>query len=121
LRGRLAALDPVDPATGSAAATVVLDPVRFHKLSNITKAALSMAKRAINIALGLIGALALWLGILRIAEKSGLIDVFVRLVRPVLRPLFPSIPRDHPALGMIALNLSANMLGLGNAATPMGI
>ncbi|HZZ44739.1 MAG TPA: nucleoside recognition domain-containing protein [Tepidisphaeraceae bacterium] len=101
--------------------SVTLDPVRFYKLGKITKAAISMAGKAVNLAIGLIGGLALWLGVLRIAEKSGLIDAFVRLVRPVLHPLFPEIPKDHPALGMIALNLSAGMLGLGNAATPMGL
>jgi spore maturation protein A len=65
--------------------------------------------------------MALWLGLLRIADKAGLIQVIVRVAEPVLRPLFPEIPRGHPALGMIVLNLSANVLGLGNAATPMGI
>jgi spore maturation protein A len=105
----------------SAAATVVLQPVHFYKIGRITKAAISMAGKAVNLAIGLIGGLALWLGVLRIAEKSGIIDAFVKLVRPVLHPLFPEIPKDHPALGMIALNLSAGMLGLGNAATPMGL
>lgn len=105
----------------SGAATVVLQPVHFYKLGKITKAAVSMAGKAVNLAISLIGGLALWLGVLRIAEKSGLIDAFVKLVRPVLHPLFPEIPKDHPALGMIALNLSAGMLGLGNAATPMGL
>jgi spore maturation protein A len=110
-----------DARGGSAPATVVLQPVHFYKLGRITKAAISMAGKAVNLAIGLIGGLALWLGVLRIAEKSGIIDAFVRLVRPVLHPLFPEIPKDHPALGMIALNLSAGMLGLGNAATPMGL
>ena len=74
-----------------------------------------------TLALGLIGILALWLGLLRIGEKAGLIQSLVRLVQPVFRPLFPEIPRDHPALGLIVLNLSANVLGLGNAATPFGL
>lgn len=116
LRGNVKAFD-----ASSGAATVVLQPVRFYKLGKITKAAISMAGKAVNLAIGLIGGLALWLGVLRIAEKSGIIDAFVKLVRPVLHPLFPEVPKDHPALGMIALNLSAGMLGLGNAATPMGL
>ena len=87
----------------------------------IADAAFSMAETAVTIALGLIGIIALWMGLLQIAETSGLINVVVRVAQPVLRPLFPDIPRDHPALGLIVLNLSANMLGLGNAATPLGI
>jgi len=102
-------------------ATVLFQPVRFVKLNGITRAAFDFAETAVTLALGLIGALALWLGLLRIAEKSGLIESFVRLVQPVLRPLFPQIPKDHPALGYIALNLTANVLGLGNAATPFGL
>ena len=65
--------------------------------------------------------LALFLGLLKIAEESGIVFALVKLVRPILRPLFPEVPPDHPALGMIALNLTANVFGLGNAATPFGI
>lgn len=95
--------------------------VRFRKVNELTEAAISSAEKAVTIALSLIGVLALWLGLMRIAEKAGLIAVFVKIVQPILRPLFPQVPKDHPALGMIALNLTANVLGLGNAATPMGI
>jgi len=102
-------------------ADLVFPPVRFLKLKAITTAAFDFAKTAVTLALGLIGVLALWLGLMKIAEASGLIAVFVKLVHPILRPLFPDVPRDHPALGMIALNLAANMLGLGNAATPFGL
>ena len=102
-------------------AAVTLAPVRFVKLVAITRAALDLAKTAVTLALGLVGVIALWLGMLRIAEKSGLIGVIVRVAEPVLRPLFPEIPKGHPAMGLIVLNLSANVLGLGNAATPMGI
>jgi len=101
--------------------TVLFQPVRFVKLDAITRAAFDFAETAVSIALGLIGALALWLGLLRIAEKAGLIESFVRIVQPILHPLFPQIPKDHPALGYIALNLTANVLGLGNAATPFGL
>src|SRR6185312_9046292 len=100
---------------------VVFQPVYFVKLNAIAAAALDFAKTAAEIALGLIGVLALFLGLLKIAEDAGIIHALVKLVRPVLRPLFPEIPADHPALGLIALNLAANAFGLGNAATPFGI
>ncbi len=103
------------------AATITFAPVRFVKLQAITKAAFDFAGTAVEIALGLIGVLALWLGLLKIAEKSGLIQSLVRWTGPIIRPLFPGVPHDHPALGLIVLNMTANMLGLGNAATPLGI
>jgi len=104
-----------------ATTTVTFAPVRFVKLNAIAAAAIDFAKTAVSLALGLIGTLALWMGMLRIAEKSGILYSLVRVTQPLLRPLFPGIPRDHPAFGMIVLNLTANMLGLGNAATPLGI
>ncbi len=100
---------------------VVFEPVRFVKLNAIAAAALDFAKTAAEIALGLIGVISLFLGLLKIAEKAGIIYGLVKLVRPVLRPLFPEVPEDHPALAMIALALTANAFGLGNAATPFGI
>jgi spore maturation protein A len=100
---------------------VVFQPVYFVKLNAIAAAALDFAKTAAEIALGLIGVLALFLGLLKIAEQAGIIYALVKLVRPVLRPIFPELPPDHPALGMIALNMAANVFGLGNAATPFGI
>ena len=117
LQGRLVAFDPAAPTT----AGVVFEPVRFVKLNAIATAALDFAKTGAEIALGLVGVLALFLGLLKIAEDSGIVFALVKLVRPVLRPLFPEIPPDHPALGMIALNLTATIFGLGNAATPFGI
>lgn len=96
-------------------------PVRFVKLGAITTAAIDLAETAVTIAIGLIGVLVLFLGLSQIAEDAGIIHALVKLVRPVLGPLFPEIPRDHPAMGMIALNMAANMFGLGNAATPFGI
>ena len=102
-------------------AGVLFEPVRFVKLNAIATAALDFAKTGAEIAIGLIGVLALFLGILKIAEDSGIVYALVRLVRPILRPLFPDVPPDHPALGMIALNLTATVFGLGNAATPFGI
>ncbi len=104
-----------------AATTVTFPPVRFVKMTAITEAAFSLAETAVTLALGLIGAIALWTGLLRIAETSGLVHALVRVTQPLLRPLFPEIPKGHPAMGMIVLNLTANILGLGNAATPLGI
>lgn len=104
-----------------AAATVVFSAVRFPRLSDITQAAFDFAETAAELALGLIGVLALFLGLLQIAEASGLIYQLVRVTEPLIRFFFPEIPKGHPAFGMIALNLSANVLGLGNAATPLGI
>jgi spore maturation protein A len=100
---------------------VVFEPVRFVKLNAIAAGALDFAKTAAEIALGLVGVLSLFLGLLKIAEHAGIVYALVKLVRPVLRPLFPEVPPDHPALGLIALNLCANVFGLGNAATPFGI
>ena len=96
-------------------------PVRFVKLQAISAAALDFAETAAEIALGLIGILVLFLGLTRIAQDAGIVDALVKVVRPVLGPLFPDIPKGHPAMGMIALNLAANVFGLGNAATPFGI
>jgi spore maturation protein A len=105
----------------SARATITFAPVRFVKLRDIQAAAFDLARTAVTFSIGLVGVLALWLGLMQIAQASGLINILVKITQPLLRPLFPQIPRDHPALGMIALNLTANMLGLGNAATPLGI
>jgi spore maturation protein A len=118
LRARVAA-----PPAGATAftSTLTYPPVRFVKLRAISTAAIEFSKTAVTLALGFIGVFALWMGLMKIAEASGLIDVFVVLVQPFLRFLFPEVPRGHPALGMIAMNLAANMLGLGNAATPMGL
>jgi spore maturation protein A len=89
--------------------------------AGVTKGAVDSAKTAVEIALGLIGIMTLWLGIMRIAEKAGLISLLGRALRPFSRLLFPEIPPDHPAIGAMILNIAANMLGLSNAATPMGI
>jgi spore maturation protein A len=108
--------------TGSVATTsLMFAPVRFVKLNAITESAFEFAKSAVTLALGLVGTLALWLGLMKIAEASGLVAILVKLMNPILRPLFPRVPRDHPALGMIAVNLAANVLGLANAATAPGL
>ena len=110
-----------EPAPGNWTTTVAFRPVRWVKMNAIASAALDFAETAVTLALGLIGGLGLWMGLLKIAEASGLLYALVRLTQPLIRPLFPEIPRGHAALGMIVLNLTANMLGLGNAATPLGI
>jgi spore maturation protein A len=87
----------------------------------VTKGAIDSAKTAVEISLGLIGIMTLWLGIMRVAEASGLITLLGRALRPISRLLFPDVPPEHPAIGAMVLNVAANMLGLGNAATPLGI
>lgn len=87
----------------------------------INKAAFDGAKTGVTISFGLISILAFWLGIMKIAEMAGLLKKLSTLLAPVVRYLFPQVPKDHPATGYILSNLSANLLGLGNAATPMGI
>ena len=87
----------------------------------VSEAAVTSAKTAVEIAIGLVGVMTLWLGIMRIAEAAGLVTLLGRLLRPVLRWLFPEVPPDHPANGAIVLSIAANMLGLNNAATPLGI
>ena len=79
------------------------------------------AGRAVSLSLGLVGILALWMGLMKVAEESGIVRSLGRLARPVLRRLFPSVPEDSPAMGAMTMNIAANMLGLGNAATPFGI
>ena len=87
----------------------------------VTDAAIDMSKTAVEIAIGLIGIMALWLGTMKIAEESGLIRILSKALRPITIRLFPEVPEDHPAIGSIVLNMAANILGLGNAATPMGL
>lgn len=87
----------------------------------VTKGAIDSAKTAVEIALGLIGIMTLWLGMMRIAEASGMVTLLGRALRPVLRWLFPELPPDHPANGAIVVATAANMLGLNNAATPLSI
>jgi len=100
---------------------VELEKTSFVKMKNVTNSALDYAAVAVNIALGLIGIMALWLGVMKIAEEAGLIKLIAKVVRPITKFLFPEIPPDHPAIGAMVMNISANMLGLGNAATPFGL
>lgn len=87
----------------------------------VTNAAIDSARTGVDIALGLIGVMALWLGLMKIAEESGLVQGLARLLEPVMKLLFPDVPGDHPAMGAMIMNIAANILGLGNAATPLGL
>jgi spore maturation protein A len=91
------------------------------KIEAVTKGAIDSAGNSVTIAIGLIGVMALWLGIMRIAEDAGLIKLVAKLIAPLMQWLFPDVPRDHPAMGSMLMNISANMLGLNNAATPLGL
>jgi spore maturation protein A len=105
----------------SARVQLVFEPIRFVKIKAVTQSALDYANTAVEISLGLIGIMALWLGIMKIAEEAGLIRVLTRMLTPLTRMLFPDVPPDHPAVGAMIMNMAANMLGLNNAATPMGL
>ncbi len=87
----------------------------------VTRGAVESAGAAVQIAIGLVGIMTLWLGMMRVAEAAGLVTLVGRALKPVLRWLFPDVPSGHPAAGAIVLALAANMLGLNNAATPLGI
>jgi len=87
----------------------------------LSAAMIESAKGAVDLAIGLVGVMTLFLGLMKIAEAGGLLKVISRLLRPLMTRLFPDVPADHPAMGAMILNLSANVLGLGNAATPFGI
>jgi spore maturation protein SpmA len=91
------------------------------QLKEVTNGALDGAKTAVTIALGLWGIMALWLGVMRTAERAGLVQRIAFGLRPLMRRLFPEVPLDHPAMGSMLMNMAANMLGLGNAATPLGL
>jgi spore maturation protein A len=87
----------------------------------VTKSAVDSATSAVQIAIGLVGIMTLWLGIMRVAEAAGLVSLVGRALRPLIRWLFPDVPAEHPAAGALVLAVAANVLGLNNAATPLGI
>jgi spore maturation protein A len=90
-------------------------------MDEVNKAVFTGAKEGVTICFGLISILVFWLGLMKIAQKAGLLDSLARMFRPLISRLFPEVPKDHPAMGYILSNMIANMFGLGNAATPMGI
>jgi len=103
---------PADPAAQE----------QFPTLNKVTNEGIvAPAKTAVTLAIGLIGIMALWLGVMRIAEQSGLIAKIAAAVKPIMIRLFPDVPADHPAMGAMIMNISANILGLANAATPLGL
>ncbi|HVO73098.1 MAG TPA: nucleoside recognition domain-containing protein [Ignavibacteriaceae bacterium] len=119
LTGKLVLLKEFSEKTISA--ELILEEASFIKLKEITNSALEYAGNAVNISLGLIGIMALWLGVMKVAEEAGLIKILAGWLRPLTKKLFPDVPSDHPAMGSMIMNISANMLGLGNAATPFGL
>jgi spore maturation protein A len=103
---------PPDPASAD----------RYPTIARVTnEGIIGSAKTAVTLAIGLIGIMALWLGIMKIAEQAGLIAKLAALLKPVTTRLFPDVPADHPAMGAMIMNISANILGLANAATPLGL
>ncbi|NLP13747.1 MAG: nucleoside recognition protein [Clostridium sp.] len=91
------------------------------RIDEVTQAVVNSSQNAIELGVGLLGIMCLWTGLMNIAEKSGIIRKISKAIRPVMSFLFPGIPREHPAGGAIVMNLVANFLGLGNAATPLGL
>ncbi len=87
----------------------------------MTTSGIDAARNAVSLCLMLIGVMALWLGFMRLAEDAGMVALLSRVLRPMLRFLFPEVPKDHPAGGAMVMNMAANILGLGNAATPLGL
>lgn len=92
-----------------------------HTMIGVTQAIVTGSEKAVEVAFGFVGIMALWLGMAKIAEESGLMRAFSRLMAPLVSRLFPGIPRDHPAMGDMLMNMAANILGMGSAATPFGL
>ncbi len=101
--------------------TILLPTTSLVKTKAVLDALISYSEMAVKIALGLIGIMAFWLGIMKLAEDSGMIKIIARILKPIMVRVFPDIPPDHPAIGAMIMNMSANMLGLNNAATPLGL
>lgn len=91
------------------------------RMDQVTQAIVGSASEAVELSIGLLGVMCLWTGLMEIARKSGLIRIIARLLRPVMSFLFPGVPIQHASAGAIVMNLAANFLGLGNAATPLGL
>ena len=100
---------------------ITVDATGDKPMDLLSTAMVESATGAVELALGLVGVMALFLGLMKIAEEGGLLTILARLIRPLMVRLFPDVPAEHPAMGAMILNMSANMLGLGNAATPFGI
>src|SRR5690625_3509015 len=90
-------------------------------MDDVNKAIIESANEAVTLSIGLISILVFWLGVMKIAEAAGILKLITKLLRPLIIKIFPDIPKDHPAMGYILSNFTANFFGLGNAATPLGI
>lgn len=99
----------------------IISAIYTGKIDDVVNSIMTAAKKSIEVALYLAGIMAFWLGIMKIAEKSGLVSTIAKILKPIAHKLFPSIPENNPAIGDIAMNFTANAFGLGNAATPIGI
>lgn len=102
-------------------AIAILVGAYSNRLAQVSEASFESAKTAVNLAINLIGVMSLWLGLVRVLEAGGLIQEIAQLLKPLMRRLFPDIPQQHPAMGAMIFNFAANLLGLANAATPLGI
>ncbi len=100
---------------------IVWDGIGEAPMALLGKAMIDAAGGAVTLAIGLVGVMALFLGLMKVAEEGGLLRIIAKVLRPLMVRLFPEVPADHPAMGSMILNMSANALGLGNAATPFGI
>ena len=100
---------------------VIFDKTDLNVFADMVKSTFDMASTSINITLILIGVMTLWLGIMRVGERGGAVQILSRAVSPFFRKIFPEVPKDHPAIGAMLMNITANMLGLDNAATPFGL
>ncbi len=119
ISGILKVINQIDNKTYSA--VIVLKDIEFLTFKKITNESIKIAGVAVEIALGLIGIMAMWLGVMKVAEEAGLIKKIASFIKPLTKRIFPEVPPDHPAIGSMVMNISANMLGLGNAATPFGL
>src|SRR6266511_2770375 len=108
-------------AFGVAAVRQLVGVAADQIMSVVAKAIVEDAQGAVTLAIGLVGVMTLFLGLMKVAEAGGLLSIIARLLRPLMQRLFPQVPPTHPAMGAMILNMSSNVLGLGNAATPFGI
>ncbi|MDH5474283.1 MAG: hypothetical protein OEX22_01180, partial [Cyclobacteriaceae bacterium] len=93
----------------------------YQVFTDMLNSTFSMSKTGFELSIGLTGLMTLWLGIMKVGEKGGMVAILAKLVGPFFNKLFPEIPKDHPATGSMIMNFSANLLGLDNAATPLGL
>lgn len=90
-------------------------------IQTVTTTLLNSAEKGVTVAIGLVSILTFWLGIMKLIEKSGLLRILVKVMKPIAKFLFPDVPANHPAMSSILMNMSANLLGMGSAATPLGL